>query len=203
MISIAREALLAIAGAAEHACPREACGLLVGVGGDVFEAVETANLADRPDRFLIDPRAHIALMRRLRGSGLEIVGVFHSHPEGRAEPSAIDREAACYPGWLWLIAAPRRDRGTEIAAFRHDAPGRFTPLGVLSPPAPSAAEAEEFGIAADRGRVDGAHALGREAQEIMRPARFRPCAGQSAAAEGLHADDGADHVAIDIDIARP
>ena len=37
----------------------------------------------------------------------------------------------------------------------------------------------------------------------MRTAGLRAGAGQALAAEGLHPDHGADHVAVDIDIADP
>src|SRR6185437_5632684 len=59
----------------------------------------------------------------------------------------------------------------------------------------------QAGIAARGGRVDGQRALGRKAVEVMRPADLRPGAREALAAERLHADDGADHVAIDVAIA--
>ncbi|MFQ5348266.1 MAG: M67 family metallopeptidase, partial [Rhodothalassiaceae bacterium] len=73
----------------------------------ILEAVETANLAaaGAPDRFEIDPRVHLRLQRDLRGSDRQIVGLFHSHPQGAAQPSAIDRAEAAYAGWVWLITA--------------------------------------------------------------------------------------------------
>jgi len=40
-----------------------------------------------------------------------------------------------------------------------------------------------------------------EAEEIVRPARLRPGAGQSASPERLYPDNGADHVAVHLDIA--
>src|SRR5215469_12646591 len=39
------------------------------------------------------------------------------------------------------------------------------------------------------------------AAKIVGPASFRPSARQVRAAKGLRADDGADHVAVDVDVA--
>jgi len=65
----------------------------------------THNLAMRPDRFEIDPAAHIALLRRLRGTGRDIVGCYHSHPNGAAGLSDWDRDGAFDEDFLWLVIA--------------------------------------------------------------------------------------------------
>lgn len=129
MIRITGRALARIEATARAARPREACGLLVGADNAILEAVPTENLAQEDDRFEIDARAHIALVRRLRGSDRAIIGVFHSHPNGSLALSPRDCQAACYPGWLWLLTALGPGERIETRAFRHDAPGRFTALG--------------------------------------------------------------------------
>jgi desampylase len=109
----------------EEACaafPRECCGLIEGVcEGDCVRAVAlhpAANLATRDDRFEIDPMEQFRLMRELRGSGREIVGCYHSHPNGTAEPSAHDLENASEDGFVWLIAAvDTASKGVTPAAF--------------------------------------------------------------------------------------
>src|SRR3546814_2682309 len=90
----------ALAGLAEAAFPQEACALLVGFDHgngrvEIQRIVATANVAAEPARgFEIDPATHIALLRSLReGNAPErIVGHWHSHPNGRPEPSATDAE---------------------------------------------------------------------------------------------------------------
>src|SRR5215475_13898663 len=62
-------------------------------------------------------------------------------------------------------------------------------------------QAEKGGVAAGGGRVDGERALGGEAVEITRAAGLGAGAGEALATEGLHADDGADHVAVDVSVA--
>ena len=68
--------------------PRECCGLIEGERhGDTAVAVAlhaTRNLAEASDRFAIDPAAQFALLRALRGTGRDIIGCYHSHPNGHA-----------------------------------------------------------------------------------------------------------------------
>jgi proteasome lid subunit RPN8/RPN11 len=94
---------------AHAAFPRECCGLIEGVCEvDRVRAVAlhpAANLATCDNRFEIDPTEQFRLMRELRGSVREIVGCYHSHPNGKAEPSAQDLENASEDGFIWLIAA--------------------------------------------------------------------------------------------------
>ena len=87
--------------------PRECCGLIEGVRrGDAIEALalhSTRNLADAPDRFEIDPAEHLRLLRRLRGTERDIVGCYHSHPNGEPWPSPRDRDGAHDEDFVWLI----------------------------------------------------------------------------------------------------
>ena len=104
---------------ARDAFPRECCGLLEGVrGGDAFRITTlhpARNLSTDNDRFEIHPADHFAAIRAARERGHEIVGCYHSHPNGKAEPSARDAEGAWDEGFVWLIAATRPHR-FEIAA---------------------------------------------------------------------------------------
>ena len=100
--------------AAAH--PNECCGLIEGLREGVAFRVTALyparNLAGDADRFDIDPRDHLAASKTARANGHRIIGCYHSHPEGRAEPSARDLAGAGEENFLWLIAA-----GAELAAF--------------------------------------------------------------------------------------
>jgi proteasome lid subunit RPN8/RPN11 len=106
---------------ARVAFPREGCGLIEGLrdGAELHATAihPVANLADEPDRFELDPAKHIALLRELRGTGRQILGCYHSHPKGRAEPSARDRAGAFEDGFLWLIAAVDGEGRSELNAY--------------------------------------------------------------------------------------
>ena len=110
-----------IAAQARAAFPNECCGLIEGTS-EGASAHATAvhpmsNLADTPDRFEIDPAEQIKLMRELRGAGRKIIGCYHSHPNGRAEPSQTDLKSAFDEEFLWLIAALGPEKEAELSAF--------------------------------------------------------------------------------------
>ena len=120
-IEISEEHLARIEALARDAFPYECCGLLIGVGRNPDSAVrvtriaESRNLAapERMDRFEIDPALQFSLMRELRGSDEAIIGVYHSHPNGRATPSPRDLEDARDPSLIWLVTAV--SHGTDQA----------------------------------------------------------------------------------------
>jgi len=70
------------------------------------------------DRFEVDPALRLRLQRELRASNERIVGLFHSHPDGAAAPSAHDLACAWEPDLVWLITATGRDAAGPTAAFR-------------------------------------------------------------------------------------
>lgn len=98
----------AIRGAAKASFPRECCGLLEGVReGEIFrvQALHPArNLSPDNSRFQIDPADHLKAQKAARANGSAIIGCYHSHPDGAAQPSAADAAGAGEDNFLWLIA---------------------------------------------------------------------------------------------------
>jgi proteasome lid subunit RPN8/RPN11 len=111
----------AIAQEARRQEPAEACGFLQGtINGSsarVHAVCPAPNRAQRRDRFLIDAADVFAALQAARAAGEEVLGVYHSHPGGPAEPSAIDRRDA-WGEWLHLIVALRRGGPTEMRCWR-------------------------------------------------------------------------------------
>lgn len=106
---------------AHAALPAEACGLLLGHAGCVEALLAVRNVAASPvDAFELDPGDVVAAEQQARAHGLEIVGVWHSHPRGEAEPSEADRRGV-WSGWEQLIVAPRAER--VLRAWRASGPG--------------------------------------------------------------------------------
>ncbi|MGO8712111.1 MAG: M67 family metallopeptidase [Rhizomicrobium sp.] len=123
-----------LAAEALRAYPRECCGLIEGAArDDAIEALAlhpARNLAKGYDRFEIDPADQFRLMRALRGSRRAIVGCYHSHPGGVAEPSAHDRTGAGEENFIWLIAGLRPGDAPSLAAFVFSA-GEFRPMRLV------------------------------------------------------------------------
>jgi len=107
-VEVSGQALAAMRAHAAASLPHEACGILLGEGGRVSEARPAANVHPSPHtRFEIDPQALIDAHRAARGGGgPQVVGYYHSHPRGPAEPSATDRASASGDGKVWAIVAP-------------------------------------------------------------------------------------------------
>ena len=106
---------------AERAYPNECCGLLVGErrAGDVFirEVHGSANMAITPEnQFEIDPQLRFDLERRARQEALDLVGVYHSHPDGDAAPSQTDIQRAWESSLVWLITAVKNGSAATTTA---------------------------------------------------------------------------------------
>jgi proteasome lid subunit RPN8/RPN11 len=98
--------------------PRECCGLLVGVERYVDENVRTHNLEPGVTRFLVDPAAQVALMKRLRGTGREILGAYHSHPQSEAVPSVSDIAETFSDDFLSIIVSLLDPDRPAVRAYR-------------------------------------------------------------------------------------
>ncbi len=95
---------------AKRGYPDEICGLLVGTanadGWQVAEVRQVTNINEEraADRFQLDPAGYQAVDSELRGSGKEIIGVFHSHPDCPAKPSPTDLTNA-WEGFVYPIVS--------------------------------------------------------------------------------------------------
>ncbi len=105
-IRISRAAFDDIAAHARQAWPVECCGVLIGKASTIVETRPTANLAESPNRFLVDPKGHIEARRDARTRGLDVVGFYHSHPRSEPVPSPTDLAELAYPDCLHLIVQP-------------------------------------------------------------------------------------------------
>ncbi len=118
--------------------PREACGLMIGQTGNgllvVDRVMPSANLApvECLDRFEIDSALHLREQAAARESGQEILGIYHSHPNGLPEPSDRDLDGAWIPDFVWLILAPGADQTTRWGAFFRGKTATFEPLEIFA-----------------------------------------------------------------------
>lgn len=109
--------------------PRERCGVLVGRAtadaASVERVVEARNLNTRraADRYELDPQDLLAADYAARADRLDIVGIWHSHPDHPARPSETDRSAA-WEGWSYLIASVTNAGVAELRSWRLTG-GRF------------------------------------------------------------------------------
>lgn len=105
-LQVTSELFAALLAEAEAAHPRECCGLLFGSGdqGRIDAQVPAANVHPQPEtHFEIDPQVLIDAHRASRSGGAQLVGYYHSHPDGKPRPSATDTALSAGDGMIWAI----------------------------------------------------------------------------------------------------
>ena len=102
--------------------PNECCGLILGgIEDDHKRALHLSpqenTRADSPqNRYLIAPAAMLAAEKDARSRGLDIVGVYHSHPDHPARPSEFDREHAV-PWYSYIIVGVTAGSDAELTCW--------------------------------------------------------------------------------------
>lgn len=76
--------------------PLEACGLLAGRGSSVESVLVVTNQAQSPVRYVMAPIEQLRAFEWIESQGLELLGIFHSHPTGPETVSATDIAEATY-----------------------------------------------------------------------------------------------------------
>jgi len=99
--------------------PREVCGLLVGRGGQILRVTEGRNLATErlQDRYQLDPEHFLSVDAEARRDGLDVLGVWHTHPDHPARPSSTDREAA-WEGYSYMILSVNRSGVADVRSWQ-------------------------------------------------------------------------------------
>lgn len=118
---------------ARAAFPRECCGLVESTADAdslrVTALRPTRNVAVASDRFEIDPAEHFRILRAARANEAQIIGCYHSHPNGEANPSPCDHAGASEEGFVWLIASLTLAGPAKLSAFIWRA-GAFEPIAI-------------------------------------------------------------------------
>jgi proteasome lid subunit RPN8/RPN11 len=90
-----------------------------GKGNRVALTLGVPNALRSPVRFRMQPRAQLRAFQRIETAGLELVGIYHSHPDGPDHPSPTDVAEALYQAvyLIWFRAGGKwRARGFRIEA---------------------------------------------------------------------------------------
>ena len=83
--------------------PEEACGLVSGLNGRAAQVYPVENVRHSPVAFEMEPLQQIRAMLAMEAEGLELIAIYHSHPDSPARPSATDVANAYYPDTVQLI----------------------------------------------------------------------------------------------------
>jgi proteasome lid subunit RPN8/RPN11 len=117
-ISISAEVANSLMAHAQRDTSEECCGLLAGRGGRITRVFPATNAAKDPTTsYEIAPKELFQLIREIRAVGLELLGIYHSHPAGMNDPSARDIGRAYYPDAAYFILSPREGAPQAVRAF--------------------------------------------------------------------------------------
>jgi proteasome lid subunit RPN8/RPN11 len=142
---------------AERTYPEECCGILLGqlerdvqktvievwptpnawsqaVAADLASAISASRhpaQAARRDRYWIDPRDLLKAQREARDRSLQMIGIYHSHPDHPAIPSETDRRLA-WPEYSYLILSVEQGKVMQVLSWQLDAAHQFQSEVILA-----------------------------------------------------------------------
>lgn len=159
MIQLSSDHLQALQTHAQNSYPQECCGLLIGKPGSqnpanpkvvtevwsventwtpesaalVNSLLETAPVpkAAKTERYWIAPETLLAGQRYARDRQLEIIGIYHSHPDHSAHPSEMDRRLA-WPQYSYMIISVHDGTCQDLRAWCLDQDHNFQAEVVVS-----------------------------------------------------------------------
>jgi proteasome lid subunit RPN8/RPN11 len=106
------------------AYPEEGCGFLLGtVTDDGTNRVTDIRRATnrqaerRTRRYQLTAEDYRAADEAAREQGLDVVGVYHSHPDHPARPSETDLEEATFPGYTYVIVSVHDGAPKDLTAW--------------------------------------------------------------------------------------
>jgi len=124
MLEISPELLRQIRAHGEQAYPEEGAGFLLGKDkGDQRQVIAILGLdnareqAARHNRYLLTPQDYLDGEDEAARHGLDVLGVFHSHPDHPNRPSEFDREWAM-PWFSYVITSVDHGRAVGSRSWR-------------------------------------------------------------------------------------
>jgi proteasome lid subunit RPN8/RPN11 len=110
---------------AKALAPIEACGILAGTNGKVEKLYKMTNVDNSNTHFMMEPKEQFTTAKDIRSTGLEMLAIYHSHPETPARPSAEDIKLALTPNVIYVIVSLQSVRtpkentnGSAVKGFR-------------------------------------------------------------------------------------
>jgi proteasome lid subunit RPN8/RPN11 len=132
---------------AEKTYPEECCGLLLGKiskdvktlievfptenswndkAGQVFSGMEKTinHSSTKRNRFSIDPKIMLKVLKEARDRNLDVIGVYHSHPDCPAVPSEFDR-AIAHQEYSYIIISVSQGIPDDLRSWSLTDEGNF------------------------------------------------------------------------------
>jgi proteasome lid subunit RPN8/RPN11 len=98
--------------------PIECCGILAGRDGRAEKLYKMANSEHRRDHYMMAPEQQFEAVKDIRSSSLEMLAIYHSHPETPARPSTEDVRLALTPNVVYVILSLHGNNGPAMKGFQ-------------------------------------------------------------------------------------
>ncbi len=111
---------------AERTYPNECCGVMLGhIKGDAKYVtaalpLENAFIGAQGERYELRPQDLLHAERRAREHGLDLIGIFHSHPDCDAYFSETDLKNSC-PWYSFVVLSVNLGKFDHANSFTPDA----------------------------------------------------------------------------------
>jgi proteasome lid subunit RPN8/RPN11 len=122
MIKINPDAWETMVAHAQSTFPDECCGVMIGKIDDDAKnvtaaiALENAYKGKQEDRYEIRPEDLLAADKNARTQGLDLIGIFHSHPDCDAYFSKTDLENSC-PWYSFVVLSIKGGKFDHANSF--------------------------------------------------------------------------------------
>lgn len=123
-ITISSTLLQEIHAHGESAYPEEGAGLLIGIENgqekivtEIFTLENARESSARHNRYLLSAEDYLRGENEAARLGLDVLGVFHSHPDHPNQPSDFDREWAM-PWFSYLITSVYSGQANASRSWR-------------------------------------------------------------------------------------
>ena len=98
--------------------PNEACAILAGKNNTISKVYLMKNIQKQSDNFLMEPEEQFKVVKDIRKENLEMLGIFHSHPNSPTRPSIRDISMAFYPEVVYFILSLEDRDNPVLKGFR-------------------------------------------------------------------------------------
>ncbi|MCW5978503.1 MAG: M67 family metallopeptidase [Bryobacteraceae bacterium] len=122
MIRIEKDAWDRMVAHARSAYPDECCGAMLGAIDNSHKTVkvavelENAYQGERGNRYELRPEDLLRADREARRQGLDLIGIFHSHPDADAYFSATDLKNSC-PWYSFVVLSVKGGEFDHAACY--------------------------------------------------------------------------------------
>jgi proteasome lid subunit RPN8/RPN11 len=118
MLRIPKPIYQEMLGHAKREWPLECCGILGGKEKTVQKAFELNNTEESPVFYSMSPQEQIKVFEEMEKESMEMIAIYHSHPQTIPFPSETDVKLAFYPDVSSVIISLKEEETPVMKAFQ-------------------------------------------------------------------------------------